>query len=94
MSSTTWVRLVLSPTMLHSVSSVMPYCRVAWHCSGARRVFHSAGAELQSHCSYLSNCAACPELLNHSVLWQLTVSALWVCAVLAQPCNLPAHMSC
>jgi hypothetical protein len=46
MSSMAWARMILSPTMLHSVSSVAPCCRVAWHCSGARRVVHSAVAAL------------------------------------------------
>jgi hypothetical protein len=67
-SSMVWARLILLPVTLHSVSSVTSCCRVAWHCSDARRVVHSAGVALQSHCSYLSVCAACPELLNHSVL--------------------------
>jgi hypothetical protein len=93
-SSTTWTRLVLLPATLHSVSSVAPCCRVAWHCSGARRVVHRVGATLQSNSSYLSICAARPELLNHSVLWQPTMSALRVCAVLAQSYNPPAHTSC
>jgi hypothetical protein len=54
MSSTAWERPVLSPTLLHSVSSVAPYRYVTGHCSGARRVTHSAGAMLQSHCSCVS----------------------------------------
>jgi hypothetical protein len=68
MSSTAWEHPVLSPALLHSVSSVAPCCYVAGHCSGAQRVVHSVGAMLQSHCSYLSDGVACPELLNHSVL--------------------------
>jgi hypothetical protein len=31
---------------LHSVSSVVPCCQVAWHCSGVRRMVHSAGTTL------------------------------------------------
>jgi hypothetical protein len=58
MSSTTWARLVLSPAMLHSVSSVMSCCRVARHCSGDNRVVHSADVTLQSHCNCLSACLA------------------------------------
>jgi hypothetical protein len=81
-SSMVWARLVLSPVTLHSVSSVTPYYRVTWHCSDARRVVHSIGAALQSHYSYLSVCDVCPELSNNSVLWQPTVSALRVRAVL------------
>jgi hypothetical protein len=46
MSSMTWERLVLLPALLHSVSSVSPYCYVTDYCSGARRVAHSAGAML------------------------------------------------
>jgi hypothetical protein len=68
MSSTEWVRPVLSPTSMHLVNSVVSYCCVAVHCSGAWRVVHSASAMLQSHCSYLSEGAVCPELLKHSVL--------------------------
>jgi hypothetical protein len=55
MSSTVWERPVLSPALLHSVSSVVPCCYVADHCSGAWRVVHSVDAMLQSHCSYLSD---------------------------------------
>jgi hypothetical protein len=47
MSSLVWVRPVLSPVVLHSVSSVMPCCCVAGHCSGAWRVVHSASTVLQ-----------------------------------------------
>jgi hypothetical protein len=65
---TTWERPVLSPASLQSVSSVAPCRYVAGHCSGARRAAHSAGAMLQSYYSYLSDGAACPKLLNHSVL--------------------------
>jgi hypothetical protein len=42
MSSMAWARLVLSPATLHSVSSVAPCCRVAWHCSVVNQVVHSA----------------------------------------------------
>jgi hypothetical protein len=35
MPSTTWVRPVLSPASLHTVSSVVPCCCVAEHCSDA-----------------------------------------------------------
>jgi hypothetical protein len=38
MSSMVQARLILSPTMLHSVSSVVSCCRVTCHCSGARGV--------------------------------------------------------
>jgi hypothetical protein len=38
MSSTVWTCLFLSPVTLHSVSSVVSCCRVASHCSGAKRV--------------------------------------------------------
>jgi hypothetical protein len=68
MPSTAWECLILSPTLLHSVSSVAPCCYVAGHYSGARRAAHSAGIMLQSHCSYMSDGAAYLELLNHSVL--------------------------
>jgi hypothetical protein len=68
MSSTARERPVLSPALPHSISSVVSYCYIADHCSGAWRVVHSAGAMLQSHCTYLSDEAAYPELLNHSVL--------------------------
>jgi hypothetical protein len=46
MSSTTWADLVLSSVTLHSVSSVAPCGRVAWHYSGAKRVVHSADAAM------------------------------------------------
>jgi hypothetical protein len=68
MSSMTWEHPVLLPTLLHSVSSVAPCRYVVGHYSSAQRAAHSAGAMLQSHCSYMSNRAACPELLNHYVL--------------------------
>jgi hypothetical protein len=68
MSLMTWEHPILLPALLHLVSSVAPWCYVTGHCSGAWRVAHSAGAMLQSHCSYLSNGAAYPKLLNHSVL--------------------------
>jgi hypothetical protein len=68
MSSTAWERPVLSPASLHLVSTVAPCCYVTGHCSGVWRVVHSVCAMLQSHCSYMSNGVACPELLNHSVL--------------------------
>jgi hypothetical protein len=68
MSSTMWECPVLSPALPHSVSSVTPCCCVTGHYSGARRAAHSVDTMLQSHCSYLSDRAACPELLNHSVL--------------------------
>jgi hypothetical protein len=68
MSSMAWERSVLSPTLLHSISSVAPCRYVAGHSSGARRAAHGAGTMLQSHCSYLSDGATYPELLNHSVL--------------------------
>jgi hypothetical protein len=63
-----WECPVLSPTLLYSVSSVAPCRYIAGHCSGAWRAAHSTGAMLQSHYSYLSDGAACPELLNHPVL--------------------------
>jgi hypothetical protein len=68
MSSMAWERPVLSPTLLHSVSSVALCRYVAGHSSGARRAAHSAGTMLQSHCSCLSDGATYLELLNHSVL--------------------------
>jgi hypothetical protein len=68
MSLTAWERPVLSPTLLHSVNSVTLCCYIAGHYSGGWRVVYSVGAMLQSHCSYLSDGASCPELLNHSVL--------------------------
>jgi hypothetical protein len=40
MSSMTWTRLILSSAMLHSISSVTPYYRIIWHCSGDKRVLH------------------------------------------------------
>jgi hypothetical protein len=46
MTSMAWADLVLSPATLHSISSVTPCCRVAWHCSGAELVVYSAGAAL------------------------------------------------
>jgi hypothetical protein len=46
MSLTAWARLILSPVILHLVSSMAPCCRVTWHCSGVRQVVHSAGASL------------------------------------------------
>jgi hypothetical protein len=46
MSSTACACVILSPATLHSISSVAPCCRVVWHCSGDRRVVHSAGAAL------------------------------------------------
>jgi hypothetical protein len=42
MSSMTWARLVLSPVMMHYVSSVTSCCRATWHCSDAKRVVHTA----------------------------------------------------
>jgi hypothetical protein len=68
MSLTAWERPVLSSALLHSISSVASCRYVAGHSSDARRAAHSTGAMLQSHCSYLSDGVACPELLNHSVL--------------------------
>jgi hypothetical protein len=65
MSSMAWECAVLSPALLHLVSSVVSCCYVARHCSGARRAAHSADAMLQAHCSYLSDGAARPKLLNH-----------------------------
>jgi hypothetical protein len=41
MYSMTWARLILSPATLHSVSSVVLCCQVAWHYSGARRLIHN-----------------------------------------------------
>jgi hypothetical protein len=35
MSSTVWVRVVLSSATLHSISSVTPCCCIIGHCSGA-----------------------------------------------------------
>jgi hypothetical protein len=67
-SSMTWERAVLSPALLHSVSSVVSCCYVTGHYSSAWRMVHSIGAMLQLHCSYLSDGAACLELLNHSIL--------------------------
>jgi hypothetical protein len=67
-SLTAWERSVLSPALLHSVSSVASCRYVAGHSSGARRAAHSTGAMLQSHCSYLSDGVVWSELLNHSVL--------------------------
>jgi hypothetical protein len=61
-------RPVLSPVLLHLVSSVASCRYVAGHSSGARRAAHSAGTMLQSHCSCLSDGATYLELLNHSVL--------------------------
>jgi hypothetical protein len=57
-SSIVWARLILPSATLHSVNSVAPCCRVAWYCSGARRVVHSANSTLQLHCSYLSDLPA------------------------------------
>jgi hypothetical protein len=56
-------------------------------------IYHSVDVVLKLHCSYLSGCVACSELLNHFLLWQTTVSTLQVCAVLAQSYNTPARMS-
>jgi hypothetical protein len=67
-SSTVWERPILSPALLHLVSSATPCRYVICHCSDARRVAHSTGAMLQSHCSYMFDGAVCPELLNHIVL--------------------------
>jgi hypothetical protein len=39
-----------------------------WSLQRRMGVVHSAGAMLQSHCSYMSDKVACPELLNHYVL--------------------------
>jgi hypothetical protein len=49
MSSTVWAHLVLSPATLPHVFvalCVAPCYRVTWHCSSAKRVFHSAVAAL------------------------------------------------
>jgi hypothetical protein len=72
MSSTVWTRLVLSPATLHSVSSIASCYRVTWHCSGVRRVIHSAGAHCRrtvDACLYalqvlttLSVCTSCSHL--------------------------------
>jgi hypothetical protein len=35
-----WTHLIISCVMLHSISSVTPYYRIIWHCSGDRRVLH------------------------------------------------------
>jgi hypothetical protein len=79
--------MMSSPALLHMVSSVAPCCCVAGHCNGACQVAHSAGVVLQSHCSYPPDCAASLELLNHSILWQTTVSALQAYVMLAQSYN-------
>jgi hypothetical protein len=42
-------------------------------------VSHDTGAGLQSHHTCLLDRAADPELLNHSALWQTTVTGLQVC---------------
>jgi hypothetical protein len=83
MSLTAWVRSVLSPALLHMVSSVASCYCINGHYSNACRVVHSAGAVLQSHCSYPPDCVACLELLNHFILWHTTMSTLQACAVLA-----------
>jgi hypothetical protein len=94
MSSTVWECPVLSFVSLHLVKSVAPCHYVAGHYSGAWQAAHSAGAMLQSHCSYLYDGAVCPELLNHYVLYQTTMSVLHICAVLSQACNPLARTSC
>jgi hypothetical protein len=43
MSSTAWTRLVMSSATLHSASSLVLCCQVAWHCSCARQVVYSVG---------------------------------------------------
>jgi hypothetical protein len=46
MSSTMCACLVLSPATLHLISSVVSCYRVAWYCSGVRRVVYSVGVAL------------------------------------------------
>jgi hypothetical protein len=56
-------------------------------------VAHDTGAGLQSHHTCLLDRAAGPKLLNHSALWQTTVTGLQVCC--AGPALQPAcpHVS-
>jgi hypothetical protein len=50
------------------------------------------GAELSDHSALQRR--GYPELLSHSVLWQPTVSGLWVYAELALSCNPLDRTSC
>jgi hypothetical protein len=91
-SSTVWARLILPSAMLHSVNSVAPCCRVAWYCSGARRVVYSANSALQCTVATCQTCLSRVVEPFHTVATHCKHAT--VCAVLAQSCHPPAHTSC
>jgi hypothetical protein len=78
MSLMVWACLVLSPTMLHSISSMALCCRVAWHCS----VTGEWSIVLVLH--YSRTVATCLHILQASTA--LMSAALLTCARALEIC--------